>query len=124
MTRRAFCGAICASAVIGCAVAFGYRRDWAWAAWAGGGVLLAACFWVYGELTATAEAMRRQPEEPVAMTSEEAAAVLAALARDIDAELAGGVPAKAVAQAAADRARRYGREVRDAIRAAARMPLP
>ncbi len=87
-------------------------------------VLLAACFRVYGELTATAEAMRRQPEEPAVMTPEEAAAVLAGLARDIDAGLAGGVPAKAVAQAAADRARRYGREVRDAIRAAARVPLP
>jgi hypothetical protein len=101
----------------GCALTLACRSDWRAVAVAGVVVLVPVVAWVRGEFATTAELMRQQPEEPVAMTPAEAAATFTALARDIDGDLAGGVPAKAVAQAAADRARRYGREVRSAIKA-------
>lgn len=104
----------------GCAAMLGYCGEWAWAVMTVIIALLPVAVWVRGEFAATAALMRERPEDPPAMTPAEAAAVFTGLARDIDADLAGGVPAKAVAQAAADRARSYGREVR----AAARVPLP
>jgi len=52
---------VLASGGAGCAVAFGWRGDWAGAALAGAGVVLAVAFWLYGELSATRAVMRGQP---------------------------------------------------------------
>ena len=51
-----FCG-------LGCAGAYAYRGDWASTALAGAGVILAAAFWLRGEMADTRAMMRAAMRE-------------------------------------------------------------